>query len=147
MHRKTSLHNLSQLLAIGVLCIRKVPPIILPSGCLNRPKHWTQVARSGISLRVWIRSAACTTTIWPSKAWDIDLPFPFAGGSSVKSTYSSASIFSNSFFDRAGSPLPRDEEVSSFVPCWPSAMASPLLLRISPWPLGLLFSLASCHFD
>ena len=77
------------------------------------PKHWTHVAKSGVSFLVSRRSAACTTTVWPSTVLGIDLTFPLAGGSSAKSMYFPANIFSTYFLGSEGSPSPvatRDDE-------------------------------------
>ena len=107
------------------------------------PKHWSQVARSGITHRDAARSAACNTTICPSPACAGGLLLPFAGGRSEKSMNSPHWIRSTSLLGNVCNPGPIatrlcwvDELLASAVPL--SLLALPVSLLALPFSLLVL---------
>ena len=107
-----------------------------PTVATYNAKHCIQVARSGMIFLDCMRSAAWTTKTCPSRAWGTALAFPLAGGSSAKSTYSPASIFSTSLFGSAARPAPagtRVVTVSSLSIAFPS-FSSASIVGSAPFP-------------
>ena len=80
-----------------------------------REKHWIQVARSGMRRFCWSKSWALTRRT-PHSGDCRGLTFPFAGGSSARSTNSPARIQSASFFETGGRPWPTI--------CWKDKLAA-----------------------
>ena len=61
-------------------------------------KHCTHVARSGINFFGAYKSIDCTRRTCPSQFSDVGFALPFAGGSSVKTTYSPLRIICATFW-------------------------------------------------
>ena len=69
-------------------------------------KHCSHVSKFGMTFLDWMRSAAWTTRIWPSRSWANGFTFPHAGGRSMKYTYSLALMCSHNLLAIAGRPGP-----------------------------------------